>query len=170
MKSPSVPHLKVFAMKLLRKRNVLAVLLALTVAEKSFVAGEEAESIWQVGEVIDCQPSLGGWDPVIDAPLFYELDLRTQEGEVFTAIVFTSQLRQLEQICNQLVQRGVRVEFMWWRPLWFENVFLMSRILPLPELAGGNFIWLTNPPEEQPPDHYCLLGIQLFELDRVVLV
>jgi hypothetical protein len=124
------------AMKLLRMRNVLAVHLALVVAGKALEAGEEAESIWQVGAVIDCQPSHGGWDPVFDEPLFYELDLRTPEGEVFTAVVFTFQLRQLEQICNQLVKPGVRVEFMWWQPFWFEKVFLMSKILPLPELAG----------------------------------
>jgi hypothetical protein len=153
------------AMKLLRMRNVLAVHLALVVAGKALEAGEEAESIWQVGAVIDCQPSHGGWDPVFDEPLFYELDLRTPEGEVFTAVVFTFQLRQLEQICNQLVKPGVRVEFMWWQPFWFEKVFLMSKILPLPELAGGDFNWLAIPPEEQPPDHYRLLGTQLFEVD-----
>jgi hypothetical protein len=33
----------------------------------------------------------------------------------------------------------------------------------------GYYKWLGIPPEEQPPDHYRLLGIQLFEADHDVI-
>ena len=31
------------------------------------------------------------------------------------------------------------------------------------------YIWLGIPPEEQPPNHYRLLGVQVFEQDRKVI-